>query len=442
MTGYRIAILFLMVTLSVFFERNFCHAEEYEYIDISNPFLRKIPIAVPLFKTLTGSESEASVSVEAADLLSKSLEFAGYFKLLDREAFLEDPQKSGITAAGINFQNWTAIGAELLVTGGILISDKILEMELRLLDTFKGELLVGKRYKGWMSDQRKMIHRFCNEVIFRLTGNWGVYESKIAFLSSGTGNKEIYICDFDGYSPQQWTDNKKINLFPAWSSDGKWIAYTSYRKNKPDLYIENLTEKRGYVVAKEGINSTPAWVPGQFALAATLSFSGDPEIYLLTGAGKIIKRITKKWGIDDSPTWSPDGKKIAFVSNRAGNPQIYVKDTHSGQVERLTFHGKYNTQPAWSPKGDKIAYAALENGNNNIYVIGLEGSEPIQLTQNSGDNESPTWSPDGSLIAFSSTREGPARIYVMTAYGTDQRRLLTLPGEQTSPAWSPRVITN
>jgi TolB protein len=411
----------------------------YDYIDITNPFLRKIPLAVPVFKTMAAGEATAQASLQAADLLSDTLEFTGYFKILDREAFLEDPQSDDADSV-VNFQNWTGVGAELLITGQIMAIDDLVEIELRLYDTFKAKLLVGKRYKGWLTDQRKMVRRFCSEVIFRLTGDRGVFNSSIALVSKNSGSKEIYICEFDGYNPKKVTNNKSISLSPAWSWDGKWLAYTSYAQGKPDLFIKHLKEKRGAVVSKKGINTTPAWVPGQFALAATLSFSGDPEIYLLTGTGKIIKRLTYNWGIDVSPTWSPDGKKMAYVSNRSGTPQIYIKNIESGQAERLTFTGRYNTQPSWSPKGDKIAYSAREEGWSNIRVIDIEGNDAIQLTHNEGNSEAPSWSPDGSLIAFSSTREGPSRIYVMTAFGTDQRRLLILPGEQTEPKWSPSVI--
>ena len=415
---------------------------EYEYIDISNPFLRKIPLAVPLFKMTSGHAAEHESSRQAADLISETLEFTGYFKILDRDAYLADPLNPEILAASIRFRNWTGIGAELLITGGILVKDDIVEMELRLFDTFKERLLVGKRYKGWLKDQRQMIRRFCSEVIFHLTGNRGVFDSHIAFISTGTGHKEIYICEFDGYRPSQFTYNKNINLFPAWSSDTKWLAYTSYVKGKPDLYIKSLEEKRGAIIAKEGLQITPAWVPGKFQLAATLSFSGDQEIYLLTGTGKIIKRLTHSRGIDVAPTWSPDGKRMAFVSKRSGSPQIYIMDIDSGRVERLTYEGRYNTEPNWSPNGDKIAYSGMAAGEINIYTIDVDGGDLMQLTQNQGSNESPSWSPDGSLIVFSSTREGLSKIYVMTAYGTDQRRLLSLPGKQSSPAWSAIAVEN
>ncbi len=413
---------------------------DYDYIDITNPFLRKIPMAVPVFKPVAGHPAERQTAAQAADQLAGALEFTGYFKILDRGAFLVKSETMGIIAPNINFQDWTAIGAELLVTGGLSLKGQYLEMELRLFDTFKSQLLIGKRYKGLVADQRRMIHRFCGEVIFALTGSHGIFDSRIAFVSNGPGNKEIFTADFDGHAPQQLTHNKAITLSPDWSSDGRWMAYTSYRQGKPDLFIRNLVQRRGSVVDRPGLNATPAWRPDKFELAATLSFSGDPEIYLLTGEGKIIKRLTASKGIDISPAWSPDGRKLAFVSNRSGSPQIHVQDVASGREERLTFEGRYNTTPSWSPTGDRIAYSSAEDGGFNIYVIDLGTRKRLQLTRNTGNNESPSWSPDGSLVVFSSNREGPYRIYVMTGYGTDQRRLLTLPGEQTNPKWSRRTV--
>jgi len=353
-----------------------------------------------------------------------------------------DPRNPDIIATQINFRNWTIIGAELLITGGIMVKEGQVEMELRMFDTVKESLIIGKRYQGRRDDTQRMIRRFCGEVMHHLTGYRGVFESKIAFLSSVGGKKEIYISEFDGQNAKQFTKHDDITLFPAWSSDGAWLAYTSYASGAPHLYIRNLKENKNAVVAKKGIQITPAWVPGKFELAATLSFSGDQEIYLLTGGGKIIKRLTNSRGIDVAPTWSPDGKKMAFVSKRSGTPQIYIKDMASGRVRRLTFQGRYNTQPDWSPKGDKIVYSAMENGRIDICTIDVAGGNRLQLTKDQGDNEAPSWSPDGGLIVFSSSREGRSKIYVMTAFGTDQRRLISLPGEQTNPKWSPNVVSN
>jgi len=420
-----------------------------EFIEI-NPFLKKIPLAIPAFKPLSEGALALETSDEAAQLMAETLQFTGYFNILDKGAYLEDPRASGITDASINYRNWTVIGAELLITGGVRRTDQAVEMELRLFDTFKGQSVIGKRYRGSPKDTRRIVRKFASEVVFFLTGNRGYFNSEIAFVSTGTGNKEIYITEFDGRNPAQFTRTKNITLSPAWSPDAQWLAYTAYPKNRPFLYIKHRHHKRGYEIGNKGLNITPAWLPAadpsasldNMHLAATLSFTGDQEIYLLTGKGKIIKRLTKSWGSDVSPTWSPDGKKFAFVSNRSGNPHIYVKDLDSGRVDRLTFQGRYNTQPSWSPKGDKLAYAGMEGSRNDIFVIGFNGRPPVQLTRDAGNNESPSWSPDGSMIVFSSNREGRSRIYVMTAFGTDQRRLLTLPGEQTNPQWSPNKHLN
>jgi TolB protein len=432
------ALMWVMITIAVAVLPSQAHAQ-YEYIDINKPFLRKIPMAIQECVPLDERPIVAEHLLQTTRQLTDMLDFTGFFKMLDREAFLVDPLKPAVKAADINFANWTTIGAELLITSSMAKSGEMIDLEFRLFDTFSAKRLVGKRYHGKFSDLRSIIRRFCTEVVLQLTGKRGVFGSKIAFVSTGSGSKELYTCDFDGVNPKKITAHKKITIFPAWSSDGKWMAYTTYVNDKPDIFIRQLGGNGRVVIDEQGTNMTPAWAPGRFELAASLSLSGNQEIYLLTGKGKIIKRITRNWAADLSPTWSPDGKKIAFVSGRSGSPQIYVQELDSGRVERVTFEGNYNTQPKWSPVGNKLVYThtTAETGLSDIFVIDMEDLEPIRLTGQAGDNESPAWSPDGSLIVFSSTREGPTRLYVMTAYGTDQRKLLSLPGEQSNPGWSP-----
>ncbi len=412
---------------------------QQDYIDFTKPFLRKIPVAVPYFKPLVGEE-DTEITEKSAELLASYIDFTGLFEVKDRAAYLFDNKTGGIIGPEIDYPNWRAINAELLITGGVKFMDQTVILQLRLFDTVKQEFLIGKQYSVWKKDVKKAIRKFSGEVVHHLTGDYGNFDSRLAFISKSNGKKEIFICDFDGTSIKQFTKTNSLALNPAWSSDSKWIAYTSYERNNPDLFIKHLNGEKKLLSSKKGINTTPAWIPGKFALAATLSFSGDQEIYLLTGSGKIIKKLTSKWGIDVSPTWSPDGKKMAFVSNRSGDPQIYILDIETKRVERQTFTGKYNTQPAWSPKGDKLAFSSMDNGHFNIYFLDVETKKTFQLTKEAGDNESPTWSPDGSLLAFSSTREGVSRIYVMTAYGTDQRRLITIPGQQSQPSWSSRGL--
>jgi TolB protein len=409
---------------------------QVKYFDIS-PFMRKMPLAVPVFKALAPSPGASEHTIAGADQLSAMLDFTGFFKILDRKAFLYDPSTSGITASELNFANWKTVGAELLITGGVEVAGSELVLEMRLYDTFKGSLILGKRYRGGMNDRRAMIKRFCADVMQELTGSPGMFHSRLAFVSNGSGHKEVYTCDFDGTDVRRITQKNSITSFPAWSWDGRHMAFTSFINGPAQIFIRDMETGTEKNVILQGVQIAPAWLPKRFELAATLSLDREQKIYLLTGAGKMIKKLTDGRGIDVEATWSPDGKHMAFVSNRAGTPQLYIQDINGGNTRRLTFKGQYNTQPNWSPRGNLIAYSSMAEGSIDIVVIDIEGKNPIQLTYNQGDNEAPSWSPDGSLIAFSSTREGVSRIYVMTAFGTDQRRLFNTPGEQSQPKWSP-----
>ncbi len=413
------------------------HAKDYDYINISNPLLKKTPVAVTQFKAFNGHDSEAQEGRKAKDILIKALDFTGYLKTMNPAAFLSNPAESGIQLGYINFSDWTGIGAELLITGGIIETQGKVKLKLRLFDTFKTELLVGKVYTGPRSQIRKMIHLFCSEISYKLTGRWGIFNSQIAFISTVKGKKEVFICDFDGNNIEQITTHKSICLSPSLSFDRKWLAYVSYAKGNPQIFIKNIREKRGFTTNNKGMNISPAWMPGQLKLAAALSFSGDQEIYLLTLKGEIIKRVTKSWGIDVSPGFSPDGKNIVFTSKRTGTPQIYIKNIESKRVQRLTFKGFNNTSAVWSPDGKKIAYVGIEKNKINIFVMDIDSKMPVQLTMDAGDNEDPSWSPDGSMLVFTSNRNGGVpRIFVMNASGSDQRQLLRLKGRQSQPDWS------
>ena len=412
---------------------------DYAYITINDPMFKKSPIAIPDFRQMTGASQEASIGKDAVAILSEALEFTGYLKVMDSGAFLDRPSEKGITGSDITYKNWTSIGAELLITGGVALHDGSIRLELRLFDTFKEDLVTGKAYTVRDRESiRKVIYLFCSEISLALTGKQGVFGSQLAFVSRVNGNKEIFICDFDGRNIRQITSYKSISISPAWSSNGQYLAYTSYAGGNPDLYIYSLKEGIAVsVVKRHGVNITPEWLPDTFALAATLSFSGDQEIYLILGNGEVKEPpLTQSWGIDVSPSFSPNGKKMAFVSKRSGTPQIFIKDIATGKVSRLTFQGNYNTSPAWSPDGDQIAYVGVVKNEIDIYVIDAAGGVPLQLTRGQGDNEDPTWAPDGSLIAFSSTRAGRAKIFIMTPKGGDQRQLFNFDGAQTDPKWS------
>ena len=190
-------------------------AAQYNYIDISNPFLRKTPIAVPVFQAADLDPAAMDAAASTTGLLSYYLDFTGYFTISDSGAFLEDPQTMNITGSGIRYRNWTVIGAELLITGSVVVRDGDAEFELRLFDTVKEKMLVGKRYRGSADNYGQVARRFCSEVVFAITGSRGFFDSKIAFVSNGTGHKEIYQCSFDGSNIRRFTHHDSISLFPT-----------------------------------------------------------------------------------------------------------------------------------------------------------------------------------------------------------------------------------
>lgn len=413
---------------------------DYDYIVVTDPFQKEIPMAIPVPVSLSDNDQTDLLAEQVAGLLARSLDFTGYFNIIDRRAFLDAPGEQGITVKEVNFQNWRTIGAELLITGGVRFDGRVLQLEFRLFDPFRQELLFGKRYTGEAADLREIVLRFCDEMLYRLTGDFGVFNTKMAFVSETDSGKALFISDFDGENVRRLTDKDNIVVSPAWSADGRYLAYTSYKNDRPEIFIRSMdTGEETLLSSYDGLNITPAWKPGGSKMAATLSFEGDEEIYLLTGSGKVDKRLTSSWGVDVSPAFSPDGKKMAFVSGRAGSPQIYIMDLETGRTNRLTFEGRYNTQPQWSPKGDRIAYSGMKDGSSDIYLIKPDGSGLVQLTRDAGRNESPSWSPDGNMIVFSSTRKGSSDIYAMTSSGANQRRIIELEGNQSLPAWSPTL---
>jgi TolB protein len=423
------------------------------YIDIRSPSFRKFPIAIAPFKSSLSPNEDMKLGERATDILNGDLSLSGFFALIDPktsgEAVIKPPLGEPSTGTGqgligtnpevIDFRSWANTGAEALVRGEVTYKDRSLALEARLYDVLKKELIIGKRYIGEITDLSRMVHRFADEIVFALTGEHGFFQTKIVFVSNPTGNKEIYLMDFDGRNSSQITRHQSICLSPRFAPDGTKIAFTSYKAGNPDIYIKNLRngeERR--ISYYPGLNISPAWSPDGQRLALTLSKDGNPDIYIINQDGSGLLRLTDHPAIDVSPTWSPDGKKIAFVSSRGGNPQIYIMDAQGRDVQRLTFEGNYNTHPAWSPRGDRIAFDASVGGNHNICTIRPDGSDFRILTANLGRCEMPSWSPDGRNLVFSSTRDGGPHIFLIDAEGTRIKRLTFQKGGDTYPNWSPR----
>jgi TolB protein len=431
--------IFFGVTLGIFTSLTSLHAQVKGLI--VGPGAERYPIAVSPLKNLGSGDDVRKLSEGIAGTIVRDLNLSGWFKVLDRSAYIEKPQTTGITLGSFDFKDWSVIGAEGLVKGGFTLQGEELTAELRLFDVYQGKQILGKRYTGSAKDFRRIAHRFADDIIFQFTGVQGVFNTRIAYVSTGGGRfKEIYISHLDGSERLQVTNNRTINLSPSWSPDGRSILYTSYKDGNPSLYLFDLfAGKDSKFSSRGGLNLGGKWSPNGKFVAVALERQGNTDIYLLDSSGSLVRRLTDYPGIDVSPTWSPDGQSLAFVSDRSGTPQIYIMEVDGGKTRRLTFSGSYNTSPDWSPKGDKIAYTSRVAGRFHIFTVAVQGGEPQDLTPDAGNNEDPSWSPDGRYIAFSSNRRGPYNIYIMQGNGENQQRLTASGGDDKNPAWSPRL---
>ncbi|MCL2761250.1 MAG: Tol-Pal system beta propeller repeat protein TolB [Desulfuromonadales bacterium] len=417
-----IAIILLFVLFSV------ASAEGFLKVTASGSHQLTLAIAQP---TATAGGNQKNIDSEIVDILKFDLNMTGLFTVTTGN-------NAGSETGGLpSLLGWQKSGADILLQTAYSISGELITVEARLHDTASGQELFSKRYTGNLSNLRKVMHTISDEVLRTFTGELGPFTGKIAFVSTATGNKEIYIMDWDGYNVTKITNNKSINLNPDFSPSGKELIYTSYKNNNPDLYRRELfsgTEAK--VSSHHGINITGAFSPDGNKIALALSKDGNAEIYVMNKDGKELKRLTKSSSINVSPTWSPDGSKIAFVSDRYGSPQVFIMNSDGSGIRRLTTSGSYNFSPRWSPKGDQIVYCRQDSGIQ-IYSINVDGSGDKQLTS-TGRNEHPRWSPDGRFIVFSSRRSGVDAIYVMRSDGSNQTKVSRSKGAASHPTWSAR----
>ena len=412
------------------------------YLSISRGGGQRLRLAIPEFTRADGgSAANGGLGQEMARILADDLRLYRFFDLIDNQQFLQEAAQADARAGEILFKEWAALGAQALVKGTYSQEGRDLIVECRLFDVGGQRMITGKRYRGPADAAASMMHRCADEIMVRFTGEPGIAQTKMAFISRHNGHKELFVMDQNGSNVRQLTSDRSIILSPAWSPDSREIVMTSYRDRNPDLVAVSLNGGGRRLVSQQpGLNSAPAWSPDSSRLALTLSRDGNSEIYTMSRNGSDLRRLTNHAAIDTSPTWSPTGRQIAFVSDRAGSPQIFIMDAEGSNVRRLTYQGNYNDRPAWSPRGDRIAFVSMEGSRFDIHVINVDGSGTQRLTMGNGSNESPSWSPDGRFLVFSSTRTGVPQLYRMYDDGSGQQQLTSLQGGAQSPVWSPRIM--
>jgi TolB protein len=405
-------------------------APERPVIDLSGGRIQAYPLAVA--RPLGAQETAVAVqSVLAADF-----ERSGLFKLLDPASFLASPSE-GMTQ--IDYPKWSAVGAQGLVKMSCDATAADVKCDMRLYDVARGQELLHGTYSAPRAGLRQIAHRFGDDVVKFFTQEPGIFQTRIAYVRETEAGKQIVVADADGFGAQALT-GASINLLPAWTPDGKAVAFTSFRDGSgAHVYTVDTGSRQIRPLVLMGDFATgAAYAPDGLKFLFSASLDDNTDVYVSQADGSAGRRLTDARGIDISGCWSPDGKRIAFVSERAGTPQIYTMLADGADVRRLTFQGTYNQEPAWSPKGDLIAFSGRdEHRVFDLYTVNVESGKIARLTQGQGTNEKPSWSPNGRYLLFSSTRGGRRQLWVMGADGTNQRAVTSERQGASDPAWGP-----
>jgi TolB protein len=406
----------------------------------------KVRLAVPDFNASTPDAKNADLLKAFNETLWNDLDNAGIFDMVSKSFY---PLGQVGNPADVKFEGWSAPppNAAMLAFGNLGVTGNGMTVQGWLYDVknVTSPQVLGKQYQDAATNDaaRTTAHKFADEIIFRLGGGIaGIAESKIYFVSSRSGHKEIWAMDYDGANQHAVTHLGAISLSPRVSPDGSRIAFSSLTKSGWDILMYSLDLNRLVSFPRfGGTNLSPAWSSDGTKIAFSSSRGGDPEIYVADSSGVNLKRLTSFKGPDVSPAWNrKTGAQIAWVSGRTGLPQVYTMDADGTNVQRLTDQG-YAVSPAWSPNGQFLVVSWMRKygpgapGAQDIYIMDIASKQWVQLTHDGGRNDFPYWSPDGRHIIFQSSRAGSLQIWTMLADGTNQKQL-TFAGANSQPNWS------
>jgi len=340
----------------------------------------------------------------------------------------------------VSYPEWRARLADALLLGSVLERpDGRYEVRFRLFDIVKQAPLGGIAYTLNKDQARATAHRIADFVYEKLTGEKGVFSTRIAYVVKRANRYELQIADADGAGAQTALASFEPIISPAWAPDGRRLAYVSFENKKPVVYVHSLADGKRNVVANfKGSNSAPAWSPDGARLAVTLSREGGSQIFLVNSDGSGVRRLTSSSAIDTEPRFSPDGRFIYFTSDRGGSPQIYRMPSSGGEPQRVTFEGSYNVSPRISPDGKTLAFIARNEGKFQVAMLDLSNRQ-VQILTDSDRDESPSFAPNGRMILLATVIAGRGVLSAVSADGRVKQRLSATAGDVREPAWGPFI---
>ena len=398
-------------------------------LEFTNEGVKQIPIAIVPFA------QEDSLGSPLTAVVSADLERSGYFHPVDTAGITPVPSEP----KQLNLVDWRNRGAQFVLVGSVnRLTSGQSEVRFHLVDAATQADRLALTWTVGANLTRATAHRIADVVYENITGEKGVFSTKIAYVTHTNGRYQLSVADADGQNEQTMLPSSEPIISPRWSPDGTRMAYVTFELKRPVVVVQTLaTGKRKIVARFKGNNSAPAWSPDGRELAVTLSKDGIAQIYIVDADGsESPRRLMTTRAIDTEPCFTPDGHSILFTSDRGGSPQIYRVPVEGGNAQRLTFTGNYNVSPRVSPDGHKMAFIQQSGPSFRVVLQDLDNGQTQILTDSQLD-ESPSFSPNGRMILYATRSSGRGVLAMVSPDGRVHNKLKTQSGDVYEPAWGP-----